>query len=443
MADVRSLMEVRAQEKDLPLSVEYRDRVPAWIETDKTRLRQILINLLSNAIKFTSRGSVRLLVGYRAGDEAHKPRLRFDVVDTGIGMSAAQIEKVFRPFQQADDSITRKFGGTGLGLSISQRLAGMLGGRIDVTSEPGKGSCFSLLLPTPRVAKSDLVEPAAEIAASETPAAEIGGRVSGKILVVDDRRDIRFLAQYFLEEAGAGVTTAANGRHALQLVRRARDEGRDFDVIFMDMQMPVMDGFAATRELRNNGYRGAIVALTAGAMTADREACLAAGCDAHIAKPIEGARLVALAARLVGAAADGSESAASRDTAAAPPGRAGNTRRILLVDDNRDSAGALARLLSMRGHDVNVVYDGASAVTAAGRDRPDVMIVDLGLPDISGYDVAQQVREKQEGAGPMLIVLSGQAADAERAAQCGFDHCLVKPVGLEELQTLVSGPQNG
>ena len=298
VSDVASLMRVRADAKNLPLAVEYAGPIPESIRCDSTRLRQILINLLGNAIKFTETGSVRL-VTWIVQDNG-RPRLRFDVVDTGIGMTKAEVAAVFEPFAQADSSTNRKYGGTGLGLTISRRLAKVLGGDVTVTSTPGKGSTFSLTVnPGPLDGVGMLYAPAAAApdqgSGTESPTAP-AIRINGRILLAEDGPDNQRLISLVLKKAGADVTLAENGRVALETAMAAKRVGTPFDLILMDMQMPLMDGYEATRQLRKSGYSGPIVALTANAMVGDEEKCRQAGCDDYLTKPIDRGRFLPLVA---------------------------------------------------------------------------------------------------------------------------------------------------
>jgi CheY-like chemotaxis protein len=285
-------MRVRAAEKRLTLAMECAGPVPATIRSDPVRLRQVLMNLLSNAVKFTERGTVTVRVATEAGGT---PRVKFEVEDTGIGMTEEQMAGLFRPFTQADSSTTRRFGGTGLGLAITRRLADALGGEVSVRSAPGRGSTFSVtvgagdLRGVPMVETlEDPPEPAAPAPTSGAPAPGLAMRV----LLAEDGPDNQRLIAFHLRRAGASVDLAENGRAALDMTLEAAGAGRPYDVVLMDMQMPEMDGYTATEELRRRGYRGAIVALTAHAMTGDRERCLAAGCDEYLTKPIDRARLI-------------------------------------------------------------------------------------------------------------------------------------------------------
>ncbi len=294
--EIRRLMQIRAEEKGLRLELDYEDGIPELVRTDPVRMRQILFNLVANAIKFTEKGEVRIQArpSTTAGGE---DALRIDIVDTGIGMSAEQIERLFRPFSQADSSSTRNYGGVGLGLSISHRLTTMLGGEIVVESEPGAGSRFSVILPTGnldgvrRVIASE--RQAADVPVADSERRELAvERLQGRILMAEDNLTNRVLVEHILNQAGAEVVPTCHGEEAIAAARGARDEGRPFDAILMDVQMPVLDGIEATRRLREEGFEMPIIALTAYAMEDDRERCIAAGYDDHITKPIDREKLI-------------------------------------------------------------------------------------------------------------------------------------------------------
>ncbi len=330
--DVQSLMLVRAEAKGLALHVEADGRVPETIWSDPTRLKQILVNVIGNAIKFTESGSVRLVVrGVEPGDERSGDGcgslLRFDVADTGIGMTRDSLARIFEPFSQADSSSTRRHGGTGLGLTISKRLAVMLGGDITVQSEPGHGSTFHITVATGPLDAVRLLDALPEFAPGppspddKTEEQALGGR---RLLFAEDGLDNQRLIRLVLERAGAHVTVVENGRQAVEAAvgamrgRRANDAGSPFDAVLMDMQMPVMDGYEATRALRRLGYCNPVIALTAHAMSTDREKCLAAGCDDYVTKPIDREHLVAVIRFWVASPASLAQFASGR---AQPPGR--------------------------------------------------------------------------------------------------------------------------
>ena len=270
--------------------------MPQTIRTDPTQLRQILMNLVGNAIKFTAVGGVRITVSLA---EPEKQQLRLEVRDTGVGMNAAAVAGLFQPFSQADLSTTRVFGGTGLGLAISRRLARMLGGDITVESEPQKGSTFALCIdPGPLdgvpMDEGPLPAPRAEPVQRHSAVPPMLG---GRILLAEDGPDNQQLISFHLRKAGAQVTLAENGRVAADLALAALGDGEPFDLILMDMQMPVLDGYEATRLLRAGGYRAPIIALTAHATDSARRQCLTAGCDDYATKPIQRDAFIATLAR--------------------------------------------------------------------------------------------------------------------------------------------------
>lgn len=303
--DVCSLMHVRAVESNLELKLEFEGLIPDVIENDPIRVRQILINLVGNAIKFTHEGVIRLRLSFSSEDQM----LRFSVIDTGIGIPPKLQAKLFRPFEQGDTSIVRRYGGSGLGLAISQRLAHVLGGKIEVCSEPGQGSTFTLSISIGSVKDMQLIHynPLNErwltqhqphtLADSEQRLMETvervgSGQLNVRVLVVDDRRDIRFLTQHFVRQAGGEVLLAENGKQALAIASDEQRAGRPLHIILMDVQMPEMDGITATRHLRSAEYTGPIIALTANAMDTDRQTCLEAGYTDYLSKPIDATQLI-------------------------------------------------------------------------------------------------------------------------------------------------------
>jgi CheY-like chemotaxis protein/HPt (histidine-containing phosphotransfer) domain-containing protein len=296
--EVLSLMRIRTAAKQLDLTADLNEPLPETVLTDPLRLRQVLINLIGNAIKFTDRGEIRIAA--RMSEADGKPRLRFDVSDTGIGMDEEQVGKLFKAFSQVDTSATRKFSGTGLGLCICRRLSEAMGGGIEVRSTPGKGSTFTFTVdPGPlngvRMIRNDEMSKKETIMKSATE--EKFDLQRCKILLAEDGPDNQRLISLILQDAGAAVTAVGNGQLAIQAALEADEAGQTFQVILMDMQMPVMDGYTATRELRSRGYLSPIIALTAHAMSEDRQKCLDAGCDDFATKPVDWQNLLRTVAR--------------------------------------------------------------------------------------------------------------------------------------------------
>jgi signal transduction histidine kinase/CheY-like chemotaxis protein/PAS domain-containing protein len=292
--DATTALAQRAEAKGLTFQAEFVGKLPEFIETDSTRLRQIVINLIDNAVKFTTRGGVRLTV--RCQGAGTSDLLQLEVADTGIGMTPEQTEGLFDAFRQADTSVTRRYGGTGLGLALSRRLARMLGGDVElVETQAQRGSLFRATVAigaaqVDRFFGSDRPVPSEAVpSANRRPLNE---PLECRILIAEDGPDNQRLFSMVLSKAGAEVTIAENGRLAVDAALAAKEAGQPFDVILMDMQMPVMDGYEATRFLRQRKYDGPIIALTAHAMAGDREKCLAAGCDEYACKPIDRAKLI-------------------------------------------------------------------------------------------------------------------------------------------------------
>ncbi|MEE8556814.1 MAG: ATP-binding protein, partial [Myxococcota bacterium] len=291
VTDVGILMRERAIEKQLGFAVEFVGRLPARITTDPTRVRQILINLLNNAIKFTPHGSVHLAVHATSPDDGRNTELRLEVSDTGPGVSESEQTRIFQPFVQADASTSRAFGGTGLGLSISHKLAELLGGGLGVQSEPGSGSTFTLSIPSGPLAGVEWVDgashPLGVIPETGLKEDDTDRTFWGRILVAEDMPEGRLLVRKLLEHVGLEVEQAENGRIAFEKAKDALAHGEPYDVILMDMQMPVLDGYEATARLRAAGYHHPIIALTAHSMSGDRQKCMDAGCDEFLTKPVE------------------------------------------------------------------------------------------------------------------------------------------------------------
>lgn len=300
LQEVKALMEPRAAGKGLKLEVSSQGLIPHHIDSDPTRLRQILLNLVGNAIKFTEIGTIKIVASIEEA-EGSDPTMRFAVTDTGVGMSAEQCEKIrrFDAFTQADGSTTREFGGSGLGLRISNALARLLGGEIRIDSEQGLGSTFSVSISVGDISHFDGIAigvadslPPTKRDATE-PAEERELPLEGmRVLLVEDGPDNQRLFCFLLKKAGADVEVAGNGRICLERVADANERNEPFDVILMDMQMPEMDGYQATRHLRDSDHKGPILALTAHAMPDDRQKCIDAGCSEFLTKPIDRAQLI-------------------------------------------------------------------------------------------------------------------------------------------------------
>lgn len=314
VADVITLFAARANAKNLQLESRFDDELPDAIETDPTRLRQVLVNIVGNAIKFTETGAVHVHTIWQSPPSG-PARIEIAIRDSGIGMTRQELTRLFQPFSQADGSTTRRYGGTGLGLAICRRLAEMMSGMIEVSSEPNKGSCFTVSLPVVRTQWFDADRApignnhavprdtgpgqAATTDTAVSRGAEGTCLTDCRILLAEDSPDNQRLIRHLLHRAGAKVALADNGQSAVELALHAAGQGSAYHLILMDMQMPVLDGYEATSRLRAAGYRQPIVALTAHALRSEHEKCRAAGCDDVCTKPVDRAALIAAIRRRV------------------------------------------------------------------------------------------------------------------------------------------------
>jgi PAS domain S-box-containing protein len=428
--DLVELLRPKAEEKGLALEVSLIPPLPARVHLDGVRTRQILINLLGNAVKFTNGGTVMLRV--RTIDPTG---LEFAVEDTGIGIPAEAQRVIFQPFSRLDTGISRVVGGTGLGLAICRRLSAMMNGELRLTSEPGKGSTFFLTLPEVFDATAEMVEEV--VCPASRPLPEGGGparRLTGTYLIVDDRLEVRQLHAYAIEEAGGRVLLAGNGRQALAKWRRVGRK-QPWQAVLMDIEMPGMDGLETTRQLRAEGLRCPIIALTAHAMAGDREKCLEAGCDEYLSKPVGTEALVELLWRLTGPEAEatpGPEGTPEAASTEAP-------LRLLIVEDSESLLRVLQRSFTGEGHEIHLASSFEEAHACAVRVCPHVVLSDLGLPDRNGLELPHALRGLPGLEGVRCVALSGRDGEADQARSLaeGFDTHLVKPPEFAHLRQTV------
>ncbi len=414
------MMQLQADRKQLELGVDYLSKLPVTLETDPTRLRQILVNLTGNAVKFTETGGVTLRIDYQSDPQ---PSVLFHVIDTGIGMTESQQSEVFAAFRQADSSISRRFGGSGLGLAISQRLAASLGGGISVESQPGKGSTLTLTLPAGNADDIVLATPAKRVISDSAEPLQTPD-LPYRLLAVDDRRDVLHVVQHILEDAGARVSTASGAADAFEKVRQAEAKGHGFEAIVLDMQMPEINGYDAAATLRKQGFKPPIVALTANAMKGEREKCLKAGCTDYLTKPIDKHLLIESLHRHIAEC----EGSVTTDKPA--------TQCVLLVEDHEESARIMARLLERSGHTVHMAHSAAQAMSLLESVEPTVILSDIGLPDEDGYSLVTRMRQSPALAKTRFVALTGSSELDENHRHL-FDHHMTKPVEIDHLRAFL------
>src|SRR5712692_7526741 len=420
-----SLLAVRAREKHLELLADVAPELPRAVRGDPTRLRQVLMNLIGNAIKFTEHGEVVVAVTTQARDGA--VALRFGVRDTGIGIAPEHLKAVFKEFTQADSTMTRRYGGTGLGLAISQRLVRLMGGELAVTSEVGHGSEFSFTLTLP-----------VETAALERTVglAALGGR---RMLIVDDNETNRRILREMLAAEGVKVDEASMASDGLAALRRAAQKRAPYDLAILDVQMPDMDGFQLATAVRQDKAltRTKLLMLTSAGQRGDGERCRELGIRGYLTKPLSRADLVeALGTVLAGPAEDaGTPDVVTRHTIA--ESRA--SLRVLLAEDNPVNQQVAVAMLVKRGHEVHVVGNGREAVDAVAERPYDVVLMDIQMPEMDGFEATKAIRATPRGATLPIVAMTAHAlsGERERCLSHGMTDYLAKPFKAHELFTLV------
>lgn len=415
--EVRAFFEPRAREKGLDFRIVCEYPLPEQICTDPTRYRQIIINLCANALKFTESGSISLVI--RCDREAETLIAR--VVDTGIGMKPEQLERLFDPFAQGSTAISRQYGGTGLGLSISRRLAELLGGDIRVTSTYGEGSEFEVSISTGGLQQVHFLRDASEFSQRRRAIAMVlAPRLSGRILCAEDNEVNRRLVSLLVARTGAELVHVANGAEALERVRR-----EDFDLILMDIQMPVMNGRDATQAIREAGINTPIIALTANVMAEDIAEYRMAGCNEHLAKPIDKQRFYEMLARYL---THCPEPVTATDRS--------YSGRVLVAEDNEDNRRLVERMLRRLGLDPVLVASGDEAVRRALSDTVHLVLMDRHMPGMDGVEATRLLRQ----AGfrrPLIAFTAGDQAENEALLAAGCDGVLNKPIDQSHLQALL------
>jgi two-component system sensor histidine kinase/response regulator len=419
IANVFTLVSDKAEAKGLEMVAEI-NALPRVLYGDGVRLGQILLNFVNNAVKFTDVGCV-CLRGLLLARDGHDIRVRFEIQDTGIGLTAEQQRKLFAAFQQADVSTTRTYGGTGLGLAISRRLAELMGGRVGVESEPGVGSTFWLELPLQAV--DDDAAPVDEWLPPHT-----------RVLVIDDKEEARESLGDMLEQLGARVDKAASGAIALQMVARADAEGRPFRIVFSDWLMPGLNGIRTCERIRDLPLsQRPICILVSGSCGCPTDALREGLFAAFIAKPVMPMMLLDALARATDNTQAAQPTPIIMPTAPLPLFEPGH--RLLLAEDNLMNQEVASELLTDLGFSVDLAVNGEEAVAAAGRNDYELILMDVQMPKLDGLEAARQIRllERYRDVPILALTANAFAEDRVMALAAGLNDHISKPVDPDRL----------
>ena len=424
---------LRADEKGLELLCEVAAEVPEVVRGDSTRLRQVVTNLVGNAIKFTDQGEIAVKVQME-GQQGEDCTLHFIVSDTGIGIPKEKQEAIFAPFMQADTSTTRKYGGTGLGLTISTRLVEMMGGRIWVESEAGRGSQFHFTIVVGMAGVKEIK------LGSVAPPEVLRGV---KVLVVDDNRTNRRILEGMLKRWEMLSTSVEDGEEALVQLSAARTAGEPFGLILTDMHMPKMDGFTLIERIRQRPElaTATIMMLTSAGHRGDAARCLELGVAAYLLKPIRQSELREAIARVLGARTQKGAIPLITRFSLQDAREPSSFLRVLLAEDNLVNQRLAVKLLEKRGHRVVVAGNGREALQALEKDAFDLVFMDVQMPEMDGLEATVAIREKERRTGlhQAIIALTAHAmkGDREKCLEAGMDGYLTKPIRPQELDQVL------
>lgn len=418
IGDTMKSLAVRAHEKELELACHISPDVPDAVTGDAGRLRQVIVNLTGNAIKFTDRGEVVLDVSLVSAEEKEIV-LRFEVRDTGIGISRHHQRVIFRAFEQADTSTTRRFGGTGLGLAISSRLVQLMGGTIGVESETGKGSTFYF---TARFQKAD-----AELVPDTITHPRSVQDVSA--LVVDDNDTNRRILDEMLQAWGMKSHSVTSGREALQALAERQSANRSFGLLITDVNMPEMDGFQLVQSVRDDPELGdmRVVMLSSADRPGDLELCRQLNVDRYMTKPVKQSELLHAIESVAGVetALESSPVGPSLEDTIEP-------LKILLAEDSPTNQVLALALLEMQGHSVQVANNGVEAVERSAKEPFDVILMDVQMPELDGLAATRQIRQREKSGGTRIPIIAMTAhamkGDRDRCLEVGMDDYVSKPI---------------
>ncbi len=416
----------RADQKGVEIVCHVASDVPGCVLGDPHRIRQILVNLVGNAIKFTDRGQILVTVAVGAQREG-VVELHCSVADSGIGVPENKQKTIFEPFSQADGSTTRRFGGTGLGLAIVSNLVELMSGRLWVESVPQEGSTFHFTIPFGNT--------------DQRPEVRSVNLTDVHALVIDDDAINRQILMTWLRRWGMRPAEASNGAQGLDALRAARGEDRPFELVLLDANMPDMNGFEVARRIRDEFGPGgvAVLMVTSSAASDEPARCRELGIAERVTKPVDQRELLAAIGRTLG---KDSPTRVPQMPSLMQPGAPPERRlRVLLAEDNIVNQRVAAGILQKKGHAVTIVSDGQSALDALDQDQFDLVLMDVQMPVLGGFEATAELRARERATGrrrmPVIAMTAhAMAGDRERCLAAGMDDYISKPVNSETLNTL-------
>jgi PAS domain S-box-containing protein len=430
LEDTMKALGLRAQQKGLDLACHILPEVPDGLNGDPTRLRQIVVNLVGNAIKFTGQGEVVVQVAVQEEGE-DEAVLHFAVKDTGVGIPLERQQSIFEAFRQADSSMTRLYGGTGLGLSISSRLVGLMGGRIWVESEVGSGSTFHFTARFPmQKGSSRKYKPLDVEMLRDLP-----------VLIVDDNATSRRILREMTLGWQMKPTMAEGGAEAFAVFEQAKTNGTPFGLVLLDAQMPGIDGFSVAERLTRDAPPGglSLIMLTSAGLRGDAARCRESGISAYLNKPVKRSDLLQVIRGALGSEAPSEQNPPVVTTHSLRENR--KRLSILLVEDNRVNEVLAVRMLEKRGHEVTLAGNGRAALEALERQTPDLVLMDVQMPEMDGFEATAAIRQGERKSGKHLRIIAmtahAMAGDKERCLAAGMDGYISKPIRAADLFSVI------
>jgi signal transduction histidine kinase/CheY-like chemotaxis protein len=430
LGETMKALDFRAHAKNLELIFEVQPDVPEALLGDPGRLRQVVINLIGNSIKFTNQGEILMSVSQEA-EASEIVLLHFEIKDTGIGIPADKLRKIFEPFSQADGSTARKYGGTGLGLTICAKLVEMMNGRIWVESEEEMGSTFHFTV-------SLGIQ---RIPAAQAVPIDLQQLREIRALIVDDNFTNRRILQTMLTRLGMHTTAVEGSREAMLAIEKSKNEERTFGLVLLDCHMPEMDGFALAEHIQKDPHlgRAAILMLTSAGQMGDAARCRELGIRGYLVKPFHQAELLQAIRGILNKVASSEKDILLVTRHSLEEDRC--RTRVLLAEDNLVNQTLAVRLLQKRGYEVTVAGDGRAAVEAYGAGQFDIVLMDVQMPGMDGFEATAWIREKEKLSGGHIpiIALTANAlkGDREQCISAGMDGYVSKPIKAAELVSTI------